>query len=316
MHGFDSRGVRVVTVFGGSGFIGRYVVSLLAEAGWQVRVAVRDPQRASFLTACGDVGQVVPLAVDVADPKALAHVMRGSTAVVNLIGILFESGKQRFDLLHAKVPGYIAQIAQDNGVSAFVQMSAIGADANSTSAYGRSKGEGEFAAKASFSRVTTIRPSIVFGPEDDFFNRFAKMSTVSPFLPLIGGGVVKFQPVFVQDVAKAIFMAVNDPGIHAGVTYELGGPRIMTFRECLLLMLRQIHRDRVLLSIPMWIARIQALFLGLLPQPPLTQDQLKMLERDNIVSNELPGFRELGIDPVDPEVVLPTYLAQFRPGGK
>ena len=306
---------KVVTVFGGSGFIGRYVVSMLAQDGWQVRVPVRDPQKAKFLSSCGDVGQVVPLAVDINDSGSIFRMIAGSTAVVNLIGILFEGGKQRFDCLQAKLPGVIAQAATDCGATALVQMSAIGADVNSGSAYGRTKGGGELAANKGFSGATIIRPSIVFGPEDDFFNRFARMSSVSPLLPLVGGGEVKFQPVHVRDVAEAIFKAVNDPDKYGGNTYELGGPRVLSFRECLELMLGHMHQRRFLMPVPMWIAKIQALFLEMLPQPPLTRDQLKMLGKDNVVSNQALNFSAFGINPVDVDVILPTYLSRFRPGG-
>ncbi|WP_419903012.1 complex I NDUFA9 subunit family protein [Kiloniella sp.] len=307
---------KVITVFGGSGFIGRYVVSMLARDGWQVRVPTRDPQGVKYLLPSSSVGQVVPIAVDIRDQESITHVVAGSSAVINLVGILFESGRQRFDILQSQLPGLVGTAARDCQVSAFVQMSAIGADLNSASAYGRTKGEGEEAAREGFPGVTVIRPSIVFGPEDDFFNRFAKMASVSPFLPLVGGGEVKFQPVFVQNVAEAILKAVNDPEKYGGKTYELGGPRILSFRECLESMLKHVNCRRLLVPLPLWLAWLQALFFELLPQPPLTRDQLKMLERDNVVSREAMGFRDFGIDPVDVRVVLPTYLSRYREGGK
>ncbi|MFD2204552.1 complex I NDUFA9 subunit family protein [Kiloniella antarctica] len=306
---------KVVTVFGGSGFVGRYVVSLLAKDGWQVRVPVRDPHHAKFLCPCGDVGQVVPLVIDVFDEEAVSHVIAGSDAVVNLIGILFEGGRQRFDYLQASLPGVIGLAAKHAGVRALIQMSAIGADVRSFSAYGRSKAEGELAAKSSFPGVTIMRPSIIFGPEDDFFNRFARMSVISPFLPLIDGGRVKFQPVYVGDVAHAILKAVNNPKDYGGSVYELGGPRVLSFRRCLEVMLRQIRRDRLFVSLPMWIAKVQAFFFGVLPNPPLTLDQLKMLQNDNVVSSHALGVGAFGIDPVDVELILPTYLSRYRSGG-
>ncbi|MEH6629785.1 MAG: complex I NDUFA9 subunit family protein [Halopseudomonas aestusnigri] len=306
---------KVVTVFGGAGFIGRYVVSMLAQDGWQVRVPVRDPQKAKFLSFYGDVGQVVPLAVDINDSGSILRMIAGSAAVVNLIGILYEGGMQRFDYLQAKLPGLIAQAATDCGATVLVQMSAIGADVNSGSAYVRTKGEGELAATKGFSGVAIIRPSIVFGAEDNFFNRFAKMSSVSPLLPLVGGGEVKFQPVHVRDVAEVIFKAVNYPDKYGGNTYELGGPRVLSFRECLVLMLGHMHQRRFLMPLPEWVAKIQALFFEMLPQPPLTRDQLKMLRKDNVVSKQALDFSAFGINPVDVDVILPTYLSRFRPGG-
>ncbi|WP_085907480.1 complex I NDUFA9 subunit family protein [Kiloniella majae] len=305
---------KVVTVFGGSGFLGRYVVSRFAKAGWHVRIAVRDRVQSSFLTCCGDVGSVTPVLVNVGDRASVERVICGSSAVVNLIGILFEGGKQRFDYLHSKLPGMIADVAQSNDVSAFVQVSAIGADVSSPSAYGRSKGEGEASVWEAFPTASLLRPSIVFGPEDDFFNRFARMSAVSPFLPLVGGGQVRFQPVYVGDVAEAILKCVQRPDEYGGKVYELGGPRVLSFRDCLDLLQEYTGRSRPYLTLPFPVAYLQAIFMELMPQPPLTRDQLKMLKKDNVVADSALGFGELRISPVDVEIVLPTYLRAYSEG--
>ncbi|KLN62678.1 3-beta hydroxysteroid dehydrogenase [Kiloniella spongiae] len=303
---------KVVTVFGGSGFLGRYVVSKLARAGWHVRLAVRDSAQSSFLTCCGDVGCVTSVYTNVGDRASLEQAIRGSSAVVNLIGILFEGGKQRFDYLHNKLPGMIAEIAEMNGVPAFVQVSAIGADVSSASAYGRSKGEGEVAVLGAFPMASILRPSIVFGPEDDFFNRFARMMSLSPFLPLVGGGVARFQPVYVGDVAEVIVKCVEQADEYGGRVYELGGPRVLSFRDCLDLLQRYTGRSRRYLALPFSVAYLQAIFMELLPQPPLTRDQLKMLKNDNVVAESAAGFGVFGISPVDAEVILPTYLGVYQ----
>ncbi|WP_120498571.1 complex I NDUFA9 subunit family protein [Kiloniella sp. EL199] len=302
------NGSKVVTVFGGTGFLGRYAVSRFAKAGWHVRLAVRDRVQASFLTCCGDVGSVMPVFVDVSDKISIEQVIRGSSAVVNLIGILFEGGKQRFDYLHSELPGVIAEISQANDISSFVQVSAIGADVASPSRYGRSKGEGEAAVLGAFPSASVLRPSIVFGAEDDFFNRFDRMSAVSPFLPLVCGGVAKFQPVYVRDVAEAVLKCVQQPDVHGGHIYELGGPRVLSFRDCLDLLQKYNGRSRPYLVLPFSVAYLQAIFMELMPQPPLTRDQLKMLKKDNVVADTVRGFDEIGVSPVDVEVILPTYL--------
>lgn len=302
---------RVVTVFGGSGFLGRYVVSRLTKAGWHVRLAVRDRVQSSFLTCCGDVGCVTPVFVNVGDKASIERVICGSSAVVNLIGILFEGGKQRFDYLHSKLPGVIADVARSNGVSAFIQISAVGADISSPSAYGRSKGEGEASVLERFPTASILRPSIVFGPEDDFFNRFARMTAVSPFLPLVGGGQARFQPVYVGDVAEAVSKCVGRPDEYGGKVYELGGPRVLTFRDCLDLLQKYTGCSRSYFTLPFPVAYLQAVFMELMPQPPLTRDQLKMLKKDNVVAKSALGFGEFNISPVDVEVVLPTYLAAY-----
>jgi len=304
----------LVTVFGGSGFIGRYVVQHLARAGWQVRVAVRRPNAALFLKTSGDVGQVTPVAANIRDDASVAAAVAGADAVVNLVGILYQSGKQSFDAVQTKGAARLAAAAKAAGARRFVQISAIGADPSSDSLYARSKAEGEQAVKLAFPGATILRPSIVFGPEDDFFNRFARLAMMSPALPLIGGGHTKFQPVFVGDVAAAVETALENAGTE-GKTYELGGPRVYTFRALMEMLLKEIGRCRLLLPLPFALASLKAAFLQLLPIPPLTVDQVRMLKRDNVVTGSVAGLGELGITPTTLESVLPGYLDQYRPLG-
>ncbi len=306
---------RVVTVFGGSGFIGRHLVGRLAKQGWIVRVAVRRPSRAGFLKPMGEVGQITPLRAPVRDPIAVEAALEGADAAINLVGILYERGKQTFAGVHAQGAQTVADAAAAAGVGRLVQVSAIGADLHAAADYARSKGAGEAAVKTAFPSATILRPSIVFGPEDDFFNRFAAMARLSPALPLIGGGSTRFEPVYVGDVAQAIATCVADPAC-AGKTYELGGPRIYTFKELLQLLLSEIRRRRFLVPLPFALAEVQARFLELLPVPPLTRDQLRMLRSDNVVSEGALTLADLGIAPTAAEVILPTYLDRYRPGGR
>ncbi|WP_459855416.1 complex I NDUFA9 subunit family protein [Dongia sp. agr-C8] len=308
---------ELVTVFGGSGFIGRYVVRRLAREGWLVRVAVRRPDEALFCKTAGHVGQVVPVAANLRDPASVRAAISGAAAVVNLVGILFPAGPQRFEAVHAEGAANVAAAAAAAGVRALVQVSAIGADSQSPAAYARSKAAGEAGVAKAFPGATILRPSIVFGPEDDFFNRFAKMALLLPGLPLIGGGTTRFQPVYVLDVAEAIARAVEHPEAHAGKTYELGGPRIYSFRELMTLMLSEIGRKRCLCSIPFAIAALKGAFFQSIPfiKPPLTADQVKLLKRDNVVGPQAAGFKELGITPTALEPILPTYLDRYRPQG-
>lgn len=304
----------LVTVFGGSGFIGRYVVQRLARAGWQVRVAVRRPNEALFLKTSGDVGQVTPVAANIRDDRSVAAAVAGADAVINLVGILYASGKQSFDAVQAKGAARIAAAAKAAGATRFVQISAIGADPSSDSAYARSKAEGEQAVKLAFANATILRPSIVFGPEDDFFNRFARMAMMSPVLPLIGGGHTKFQPVYVADVADAVARALEDEGA-MGKTYELGGPRSYTFRALMDMLLKEIGRCRLLVPLPFALASLQGAILQMLPIKLLTVDQVRLLKRDNVVGANALGFKDLGLAPTALETVLPSYLDQYRPLG-
>jgi NADH dehydrogenase len=306
---------RVVTVFGGSGFIGRHLIGRLAKQDWIVRVAVRRPSQAGFLKPLGEVGQITPLRAPVQDPIAVEAAVAGADAAINLVGILYERGKQTFSGVHARGAQTVAEAATAAGVERLVQVSAIGADLHAAADYARSKGAGEAAVKTAFPSATIVRPSIVFGPEDDFFNRFAVMARLSPALPLIGGGSTRFEPVYVGDVAQAVAKCVADPAC-AGKTNELGGPRVYTFKELLQLLLREIRRRRLLVPCPFALAEVQARVLELLPVPPLTRDQLRMLRRDNVVSEGALTLADLGIAPTSAEVILPTYLDRYRPGGR
>jgi len=300
----------VATVFGGSGFIGRYVVKRLARQGWLVRVAVRDPEAALFLKPMGSVGQVVPVYANVTDDASSANAMAGADLVINLVGILAEAGGSGFQSVHAEGAGRIARLAAAAGVPRFVHMSAIGADAGSHSRYASTKGLGEQAVREAFPAATIIRPSVVFGPEDHFFNRFAAIGRIAPFMPVIAGST-KLQPVYVGDVADAIVAAVDRPG----ETFELGGPRMWSMRDLMAYVLEQIGRTKPMVTVPMCIARLQAAVLELVPGQPLTRDQLLMLQRDNVVTPGMPGLVELGVVPTPVELIVPSYLRRFQPGG-
>ncbi len=302
-----------VTIFGGSGFLGRYLVKRLANAGARLRVAVRDVNGAAFLKPMGDLGQIVPVATNVRDNAQVAAAVAGAYAVVNLLGILYEKGAQTFVSVHAEAPRRIAEAARSAGVERFVQISAIGADPDSPSRYAQTKGAGEAAAKTAFPEVTLVRPSVVFGSEDGFLNRFAALAPLTPILPLFGAGKTLFQPVYVGDVAAAVTRILEDPATK-GLTYELGGPRTMSLREVFALVLRETRRRRLLLPLPMWVAEIQAFFLQLLPDPPLTPDQVTLLRSDNVVGEKALGLADLGISPTPVETIAPSYLARYRRG--
>ena len=304
----------VVTVFGGAGFLGRAVVSALARQGAHVRVAGRRPDEALRCKPMGDVGQVASVPANIRNDASVAAAVDGADAVVNLVGILYESGRQTFDAVHRDGAGRIARAAAAAGVAQLVHVSAIGADPGAASNYARSKGEGEQAVKAAFDKAVILRPSILFGPDDDFFNRFAAMARIAPALPLIGGGGTRFQPAYVCDVADAVVAALNNQDT-AGRTYELGGPQIYSFGQLLELLLTVIDRRRLLIPVPFWAAMAQAFFLELFPVPPLTRDQVRLLRRDNVVTEGIAGFADLGISPTAPEIILPTYLSRFRRGG-
>ncbi len=303
----------VATVFGGSGFIGRYVVKRLAASGYVVRVAVRYPESALFLKPMGAVGQVVPLFASVSDPATIARAVAGADVVVNLVGILAERRAGDFDRIQGEGPGLVAKAAAAAGARAMVQISAIGASAASASRYARSKAAGEQGVLAAFPSATILRPSLVFGPEDQFFNRFGSMASLSPFLPVIAGAS-KFQPVYVADVADAVMAALRG-GAASGRIYELGGPRVWTFRELLVWILHETRRRRRLIEIPMGVARLQASILEKLPGKLLTLDQLLLLSQDNIVSPDAATLGDLGVAATPVDLVVPGYLARFRPGG-
>ena len=305
---------QVATVFGGSGFIGRYVVQRLAAAGHVVRVAVRDPEGALFLKPMGGVGQVVPMRCDIADPAQVAAAVAGAAMVVSLVGILFESRGNRFASIQGEAPGTIARAAASAGVRRLVHVSAIGADAASESVYARTKAEGEQAVLAAFPGATILRPSIVFGPEDAFFNRFAAMASLLPALPLIGGGHTRFQPVYVGDVADAVMAALTRDDV-AGRTYELGGPKVYTFRALLEYILQVTGRRRALLTVGWGVAMFKGRMGELLPTPPITRDQVRLLRHDNVVAEGAAGLAELGLAPRAVEAIVPGYLARYRRPG-
>jgi uncharacterized protein YbjT (DUF2867 family) len=308
------RHVRV-TVLGGSGFIGRYVVKRLAAQGAIVAAVSRHASEAGFLKPMGDVGQIALLNADLRDDDALAAVVDGAQCVVNAVGILYERGAQSFDAIHHRLPERLAARAAAAGVKRLVHVSAIGADKDSPAAYARSKAAGETALRAGFPAATILRPSIVFGPEDAFFNRFAALARLMPALPLIGGGATRFQPVYVGDVSDAALAALARADA-PGRTFELGGPQSFSFKELMQLMLREIRRKRLLVGIPFGLAAFEARFLEMLPDPLLTRDQVRLLQRDNVVTEGRPGFAELGITPTALDIVLPTYLDRFRRGGR
>lgn len=306
---------NLVTVIGGSGFLGRYVVQHLARAGHRVRVAVRHPELAQFLKPLGGVGQIQIVQANVRYPASIARAVAGSDAIVNLVGILYPSGHQTFNHVQGEGAEGIARAAVAASVKVLVHVSAIGADAESPSNYARTKGEGEAKVRAAFPAATILRPSVVFGPEDGFFNRFAGLAQISPVMPVICGDS-RFQPVYVGDVASAILQAVENPARHGGQTYELGGPRVWTFRDLLAYILKEIRINRPLVEIPLPIAKLQAAVLGLLPRPMLTSDQLKLLARDNVVSAGAAGLDAFGITPTPIESVVPSYLVTYRPHGQ
>ena len=301
---------KVVTIFGGSGFIGRYVVKRLAELGAVIRVPTRRPERAIFLKPLGAVGQINVEPWNASAAGEAERLLAGSDLAVSLIGILFERRGGDFERVQGRLPGEIGAAATKHGVTRLVHVSAIGADPNSPAVYGRTKAAGEAAVTAAFPTATILRPSIVFGPEDGFFNRFARMSQISPALPLIGGGRTRFQPVYVGDVADAVVAALTRADA-AGRTYELGGPGVYSFRELLAYVLEVTGRRRLLLDLPFGIAALQARLLQFLPEPPLTPDQLELLKKDNVVAAGAPGLTDLGVTPTPLELIVPTYLKAF-----
>ncbi len=307
MHG------KVVTVFGGSGFIGRHLVGRLAERGATIRVPTRDPNRAVHLKPLGEVGQIVlePFA-GTAEEERLAPYLEGAGMAVNLIGILAERRAGDFARVHRDLARAIAAASRAHGLSRLVQVSAIGADAGSPSLYAQTKAAGEKAVRETFPGATVLRPSIVFGPEDRFFNRFARIAQLSPVVPVISPKT-RFQPVYVGDVAAAIVTALEAEDA-PGETFELGGPRIYTFEQLLRYMLKVLRRRRLLVELPLGIARLQARVFELLPDPPLTRDQILLLQRDNVVAEGARGLADLGIEPTPLEVVVPRYLAAWARG--
>lgn len=308
----------IVTIFGGSGFVGRYVAQRMARRGWRVRVAVRRPNEALFVKPYGVVGQVVPMQVNVRDDASCQRVIEGATAVVYCVGVLFAAGKNTFQAVQAEGPDRVARLAAQAGVERFALVSAIGADAGSPAEYARTKAAGEAAVKRHFPSAVILRPSIVFGAEDGFFNRFAGMAQISPVLPVVGPDT-QFQPVFVDDVAAAVEKTCVGEA-KPGATYELGGPRVATFRQLLDLMLGVIRRKRIIVPVPIPVAKVQGAVLQNLSRigltPPITLDQVKMLDRDNVVAEGAMTLGDLGIEPTAMEAVLDGYLYAYRPRGQ
>lgn len=318
---------RLAVVFGGGGFLGRYVVRSLAERGWRVRVACRRPNLAGHLQPLGRVGQIHAVQANLRFPDSVAAAVRGADAVINLVGILSENGRQRFETVHAFGAGVVAREAKKAGASAMVHVSAIGADPDSQSSYARTKAAGEAAVREHFPDAVIVRPSIVFGPEDDFFNRFAAIARMAPALPLIGGGHTKFQPVYAGDVGAAIVKIIESG--KRGMVYEFGGPQVCTFKELLEYICRETDRSRALVNLPFPMARAIAMgteiantvSLGLMPSMMLlTRDQVTLLEQDNVVSDaaraEGRTLEGLGIDPESYEAIVPSYLYRFRSTGQ
>ncbi len=305
------QGMRI-TVFGGAGFVGRYIVKRLAAAGAGVRVACRDPERALFLKPAGGVGQIVPVQANLRYPASVRAALDGVDAAINCVGVLVSRGAQSFGAIHAAGARTVATAAAEAGVSSLVHISAIGADAESSADYARSKAAGEATMREAFAPVAILRPSIVVGPEDNFFNRFALLARIAPALPLVGGGLTRFQPVYVGDVADAAVAALDRPG---GL-FELGGPKIYTFRQLMELLLAETGRKRLLVPVPFQIMQAKATFLQFMPGAPITPDQVELLKYDNVVPEGADGFATLGIEPKDIETVIPTYLKRFRTRGR
>lgn len=311
---------RLVTIFGGSGFVGRYIARRMAQAGWRVRVAVRRPNEAMHVKPYGNVGQVEPVPCNIRDDDSVRAVLHGADAVVNCVGTFDRKGLNNFTAVQDEGATRIARLAAEEGVDRLVHLSAIGADARSASDYARSKAAGEAGIRAHFPSAVILRPSVVFGPEDQFFNRFASLSRFGPVLPLVGADT-RFQPVYVDDVAQAAEMGVL--GTAAPGIYELGGPTVATFRKLMQMMLGIIRRRRLIVDIPFGVAAVmawgmelvQTVTFGLVP-PQITRDQVRSLRVDNVVSDGAMGFTDLGITPTALDAVLPDYLWRFRSGGQ
>jgi uncharacterized protein YbjT (DUF2867 family) len=302
---------KLVTVFGGSGFLGRHIVRALVQDGWRVRAAVRHPNTAHFLRPMGRVGQIQIVKADILKDDDVAAAVEGADAVINLVGSF-----KNMRGLHVGGARRVAEASARAGVEHLVQTSVVGASADAPATYFQTKAEGEEKVREAFAGATIIRPSLVFGPEDDFFNRFAALIRLVPVVfPLFANGVTRFQPVFVGDIARAVAAIVQAPAT-AGKTFELAGPEIMTFREVIEYVLLQTRRSRLLINVPLWLAKIKGAFLQILPNAPLTLDQARMLQTDTVASGELPGLRELGITPTGAEAIVPSYLWRFRKRGQ
>jgi uncharacterized protein YbjT (DUF2867 family) len=306
---------RNVTVFGGSGFLGRYIVRLLAAQGYRVRIACRDPERGAFLKPMGDVGQIALVQANIRNEASVVRAIAGADIVINLVGIMYQRGKQRFTAVQADGAGTIARAAAAAGVARLIHVSAMGAATAVTCEYAQAKVAGEAQVLAAFPQATILRPSVVFGPEDKFFNLFASLARFLPVMPAFGDGSVKLQPVYVGDVAAATLKVIEDAASQAQI-YELGGPRVLNFKETMQLTCDTIGRKRLVLPFPFFLAKFDAAFLQLMPRPLLTMDQVEALKYDNVANPELPGLADLGITPEPMESVLASYLYRYRRAGK
>lgn len=324
-----------ITIFGGSGFIGRYVVRRLAKKGWEIRIACRDLEMANLLKPSGDVGQIVPWCCDITQPDQVFAAIKGADAVINLVGILYETKRYSFAALHQGGAKEIAKAAKEAGIEKLVHVSALGASSKSDSIYAQTKAAGEKAVKAAFPEAVIMRPSVLFGPEDGFFNLFAGISRFSMILPVFGcpimpnlksngegsaldfygNGGTKFQPVYVNDVADAIVACLSLEKTK-GQTYELAGPSTYSFKQLMEMLLKYTNRKRLLLPIPFFVADVLATFIQTLPKPLLTRDQIKLLKVDNVMSRRAKGLKDLGIKPTTAEMIVPIYLSRFRLKGK
>ncbi len=306
--------MRTITIFGGSGFVGRYIVQKFAERGDAIRVAVRNPIAANSLKPLGEVGQITPVQASLLSEKQIQKAVMGADIVINLVGILFEKGNQTFESIHVEGAKRIAKAARDQGVERLLHMSALGADLTSRSVYAKTKAEGEKAVKKHFPEVTIFRPSVIFGAEDAFFNRFAEMARFFPALPLIGGGVTRFQPIYVVDVAEC-FCKASLRDASKGELFELGGPAVYTFKEIMEYLLKTIHRKRLLIPMPYSLAKAIGAFAQFLPKPPLTPDQVELLKKDSVVSPDALTIGNLDIRPHAMEAIVPEYLAHYLSKG-
>jgi NADH dehydrogenase len=303
---------KIVTVFGGNGFVGQSIVQQLAKAGARVRVAVRNTDKANHLRVYGDVGQIVPIQVSLADKVSIRAVCQGADMVINVMGRLYEQGPSTFDIAHVKAPLRIGKACSKYGVARLIHVSALGADATSSSLYAKTKGKGEEKAKKAFPGVTILRPSVIFGPDDHFFNRIAGLASFLPMLPLFESGHTKVQPVYVEDVAAAVMACLTDDKTK-GKIYELGGDKVYTLKDLVVLTLTYIHRKKPLVPVPSFVASLLAFFCQYLPNPLITPDQLQLLKIPNVVSKSSKTLKTLGVDATPLEAIVPTYLTHYQP---
>ena len=306
---------KIATIFGATGFIGRHLIRRLTEKDFRIIVATRSPYLHGYLKPLGDPGQIDLERVNLFDEKTLKVLLKNSNVVVNLVGILYETRKQKFENIHSKFPELLSKLCNEHGIEKFIHLSALGIDEDVKSMYMRTKLQGEKNILNNFDNSIILRPSIVFGPEDNFFNQFASLSQFLPFLPMIGGGQTKFQPIYVGDVAKAIATILEAEEIDNKI-YELGGAEIFTFQQLMNILLKEIQKRRFLIPIPFSIAKFMARILQLFPKPLITTDQIEMLKEDNVVSNNYGTLRDLNIEPTTIESILPHYIYRFRKGGE